>query len=232
MLASLKFLLRLFFLFSYAFGFVMGLCATVALLAFYLITGEGGWGSALLIGLGVAVGGGTFYGLLMTLFLGGWQILAVWRRGFPLTSETLAVCQTRRLTVELPFAEAFSLCTASIRYLGKTDVEEETDFGQGVILAVKRWTMKSWGERIRFQLSHRQGGTTVLIECQPLRQGALVDGGSSLENLDAIVGFLLAHGANAEGSHSAAIAGKRETVGRDGAIQEDLPSSTNVQNEG
>src|SRR5438128_2206725 len=110
MFASAKFLLRLFLSFSYAFGFVLGLLAALVLLCHFLLTGEGGGVSGLLLVAAVAVGGGSFFGGILTAFLGGWQIQAVWRRGFPLTDETLAVSHRRQLTIERPFAETFTLC--------------------------------------------------------------------------------------------------------------------------
>jgi hypothetical protein len=195
-IASAKLLLRVFVVCSIPFAVLIGPFTTVM----WLTNRKESVGSALLTGLVVALVSGALMGMLMALYLGGWQILTVKRLGFPLAEENLAVRQRRQLTLDLPFAEAFSLCLDSIRYLGRSDISEQTDFESGVILAEKRMTMKSWGEGIRFQLRSNEGGTVVEIECRPRMGTAVVDLGTSLRNMDSIVGFLLAHGATAKNS--------------------------------
>src|SRR5262249_30211950 len=159
--------------------------------------------------------------VLMTLTGGGMHVYSVWRLGYRLTDETLSVRQRRRLRVELPFAEVFTLCLASVRYLDWADVEEEeTDFATGVILAKRRL---GCGEHVRFRLRAVDGGTDVVIECRPHLRITLVDDGSSLQTMDALVGFLLAHG---EGGAEGEIAAKKsEHLGATAGQVEGRPAS-------
>jgi hypothetical protein len=189
MSASLKLLLRLFLLFGGPFGGLVGLLAGVA-----VALNGGTIGFALFVGAAFAAEVGVIFGAALALILGGWQILAVRRLGYRLTDETLSVRQRRRLTLGLPLSEAFTLCLASVRNLGRTDVEEETDFTKGVILATKRWQWRGSGERLRFDLRGRGEQTEVEIESRPLVRTTVVDCGGGLQNVDGIVGFLLAHG--------------------------------------
>src|SRR4051794_31817443 len=127
--APAKFLLRLFLASACAFGFAVGVITALVLFSHFMLTGEGGLLSGLSIVATITLGGGSLFGRAMTVLLGGWHLLAVWRRGFRLTAETLAVSHRRQLTIALPFGETFTLCLASVRYLGKADVEEEeTDY--------------------------------------------------------------------------------------------------------
>jgi hypothetical protein len=215
--AYLKLLLRLFAFTALAFGGGMGVCAGVAVLTVAPVA------EALLVGAGVVVAAGVPYGVLMTLVLGGSHVLAVRRLGYPLTDETLAVRQRRRLTVGLPFGEAYTLCLASVRHLGKTDVEEESDYAAGVILATKRLSIWSGGERIRFDLSPdegRSGATRIDVESRPRMRTVMADFGASLRNVDAIMGFLLAHGAPDEGGRAAAVERSEHVRPPEGGIEE------------
>jgi hypothetical protein len=186
MMPSLKLLLRIFVFASCAFGGGIGIAVAIVLCV-------DGVGRALLVGGVVTLALGMPYGLAMSLILGGWHILAVRRLGHRLTDETLCVRQRRQLMVGLPLPQAFALCTASIRFLGNADVEEESDSAAGVILVTKRWSLLSIGERIRFKLHQAEDGTAVEIECRPWVRTTMIDFGTSLRNMDAIVGFLLAH---------------------------------------
>src|SRR5262245_34725397 len=105
--APLRLLVRLFVGFTSAFGFMLGVVAAIAMPCVFLATGEGDVVSGLIIVAGTAVVGGSSFGLLLTAFFGGWQILAVRRRGFPFTRERLTTIHRRRLTLEMPLAEAF-----------------------------------------------------------------------------------------------------------------------------
>jgi hypothetical protein len=192
----LKLLLRLFLATGGTYGGVMGLIAGLA------VSGQG-VEFALFVGVCAALFAGTLFGGMMALVMGGLHVLAVRRLGHRLTDETLAVRQRRRLTLGTPFSEAFGLCLESIRHLGNMDVEEETDYSAGVILASKRWSWLSAGECLRFELLGRGEQTDVQIECRPRVRTAIVDLASSLRTADAIVGFLLAHGPDAEGAFAA-----------------------------
>jgi hypothetical protein len=197
MRASVKLLLKIFLCTAVPFGAFMGLFlgGFVALAASR--PGPGWAWVAVGVGVGSGVAAGLFFGALMALFAGGWHILAVRRLGFPLTEETLAVRQRRALTLDLPFDEAFSLCTAAVRRLPRAYVSEDTDYNTGVILAVKGVSWRSWGEKIRFDLTGRDGGrAAVAVECRPALATTLVDYGACLRDMDALVGFLLAHDAD------------------------------------
>lgn len=189
MVASLKFLFRIFFWTSFTWGGWVALCLSVLALL------SGGSSSHLFTIIQYALVGGVVFGSAMALALGVPHVLIVWLRSYPLTDETLAVCQRRRLALDLPFGEAFTLCLHSVRHVGNADVEEETDYSGGVILARTRWSWtREWGKRIRFELRECGGGTQVVIECYSGWKTVLVDFGFSLQVVDAIVGFLLAEG--------------------------------------
>jgi hypothetical protein len=210
MTAALTFLTRLFLFTSCLFGAAMGL--TFCFLGLVL-GGSNGIVAAVLVGAAAGAGAGLLYGLPMTLTCGLWHIHCVRRLGFPLTEENLAVRQRRSLTIDVAYDEAFRLCTEAVRRLGRAHVSEETDYNSGVILSVKGATWRSWGEKIRFDLRELGGRTEVFVECRPLMRTAIADFGASLRNMDAIMGFLVAHGATGEGRPTTALAGHVSSTG-------------------
>jgi hypothetical protein len=195
MSAAVKYLFRVFFWSAVLMGIFMSLWGVGITLC------EGGgprrrlvWAVAFALREGVwpSLVGSVLFGAGMALFLGGWHIRAVRRLGFPLTDETLAVRQQRTLTLDLPLAQAFRLCLESVRVLARTEVLEESDESSGVLLVRKGTTWNRWSDRIRFDLRDEGNRTAIRIECRP-PWTTLADFGESLRNLDAIVGFLLAH---------------------------------------
>jgi hypothetical protein len=188
--AGAKFLLRLFLWTAVPFGTLVGLCV----LFLTLLVGPprvAAW--APLVGLVAALGAGVLYGVVLAAWMGGWHLRAVKKLGFPITDETLRIPQERTLTLDAPFAEAFTACLGAVRALPGTAVLEETDYQQGVIEAVKGVSWSSWGEKIRFELRETTPGhTRVTIRCRPALSTTLADFGVSLRNMDTLVSQLLA----------------------------------------
>jgi hypothetical protein len=202
MRAALKLLVRGFVWAALAFGSGLGLFFVVPLVVGSTVTGSVPPLANWIICAALLVGGSLAFGILMTLVGSGAHIWAVRRLGFHLTDETLAVRQRRRLTLTLPFGEAFTLCAASVRQFDGIRIDEEqADDHGGVLLVRKGVSWCSCGERIRFELNERgDGGTDVFVECCPVVRSTLFDYGCALRNMDAVVSFLLAHGADLEES--------------------------------
>jgi hypothetical protein len=182
---AVKLLLKLFLATGVPFGVVFGLVVPVVEHR-ALPTLAGGVEAGCFTGL--------FFGLSMALGVGVPHLWAVRKLGLPLTDGTLKVRQRRTLTLACPFDEAFTACLGALRGAERVTVLEETDYQAGVIHAVKGTSWHSWGERIRLDLAERgEGDTAVSVTCRPALPTTLVDFGSSLRLMDAVVARLVAH---------------------------------------
>jgi hypothetical protein len=208
MYAALKFLLWIFVYCSLGYGGGMGFLAFAATLA---TEGQKANGTltALLIGLLVLVFAGGAFGFFMSFFLGGWHILAVRRRGFPLTEGTLSLHQDRTLTLDLPYQDSFDLCLQAVRALERSRLKDETDSETGEILAATAASWHAGAGEIRIRLRDLGNQTAVAIECRPPHRLALADFGGNLRNADGLVTFLLAHAPDWARSRKAAPEGVR-----------------------
>jgi hypothetical protein len=107
-----------------------------------------------------------------------------------------SVHQIRDLELDLPYADAYSLCVESLVSLGSVTIKQSSRL-EGVIEARTNLNWQTYGERISVSLARLDDDTTrVHIESRPRIKAALTDFGRNLHNVNQLSLFLRARSAS------------------------------------
>jgi hypothetical protein len=107
-----------------------------------------------------------------------------------------SVHQMRDIELDLPYADAYSLCVESLTSLGSINIKQSSRL-EGVIEARTHLNWQTYGERISFNLTRIDDDTTrVHIESRPRIKAALTDFGRNLHNVNQLSVFLRARSAS------------------------------------
>ena len=155
--------------------FLLALLLTTFLLSFLYVAADG-----LQQGVREAFYHGIFIGFFMTIWLGGYHIVST--RGLGIKSSQILPRQKRNVSVKGTMPDVFKKCIQAINQFGARIDKQDAD--SGIIEAVTKTTIGSYGEVVSISLSS-VGGETVAVEIasSPRIRTALVDGGKGLRNV-------------------------------------------------
>lgn len=185
MLTKALLLLKLFLFAAAPFGLLVGVgcCGVLAMVG---ALPDMPFSSAQGALAGLAIGGlaGLLFGISMTTILGVLH--------FSQTADP-RVHHRRRVVVHGSSEKATSMCMAAIASIPNVNIEK--DSSEFRVVAKKGMTWRSWGDLITCDIrSAGPNEQTIEIASRPLLRTTLVDYGSNLENVNAIVSSLVANG--------------------------------------
>lgn len=143
--------------------------------------------SAALFGIVLGMVGGVGFGAIMSAVLGGMH--------FAKTADP-NVRHERALLIDLPVDEVSRLCIDAMRAIPGASIAEKSDDGSR-IRAEKARSWRSWGDIVTCDvLESGPRRQVIVIRSRPQLATTLVDYGSNIDNVQAVVEYLLQRGAS------------------------------------
>ena len=122
-------------------------------------------------------------GVLFTLIVGTLHVREVKKITESISHESLSARQKRSLIADLTYKEAIDWC---LRFIEETKgIKLVSQNPRGLIIARKKLSFKSFGNKIRLEVTRIDDRSTeIIIESEPILPTTVVDFGESLQIID------------------------------------------------